>query len=468
MARARAQSSASDVSPPTSKNDPPAPAEAFAAQEAPTKPAVPKLPARFELDARIAWETEGPLPAEDEARIDAARVRVLNFAKDQTLLDWLDAPIELATDSQGHGATRLFGVAPTPAGGGATGTEESSDSSAEQPSARPAGRDPTSLVLVTDNALATETERAAFDAASVVEHFLTNLSADTKLAYRSDLEQFALWSGAPSVDAAVARLLAEGPGAANAVALRWLGSMRDAGLSTATRRRRLAALKSVVKAARLLGAVQWAIEVKGPRVTSFKDTRGPGAEATQRIVEACSGELVGLRDCAMLLLAAGRGLRRREIAASKRAHVDYAGKRMLVEGKGEKSEFVTLPNETLDAIMRWREAWDLAHGEPGDGFLFRSLSNKTYGKPITRKGVYSAVVAAGKRVGIKVWTHGFRHTGITMVLDETGGNIRAGQQFARHTDPRVTMKYDDNRVDMAGDASSRITKKLTKKGEGDG
>ena len=72
------------------------------------------------------------------------------------------------------------------------------------------------------------------------------------------------------------------------------------------------------------------------------------------------------------------------------------------------------------------------------------------------------IVAAGKRVGIKVWTHGFRHAGITMVLDETKGDIRAAQQFARHSDPRVTMKYDDNRVDLAGDASSRITKRLVK------
>lgn len=399
----------------------------------------------FDARARVAFDTEGPLPAEDEARIDAARARVLAFAKDQALLDWLDEPeLERAWES----AERVL------------------EKAGENPTEvlERAGQN---IVLATGGALAPELEPVAFDARSVIDHFLTNLAPDTKLAYRSDLEQFAEWCGS-STEAAVAVLLAQGAGPANAAALRWLGAMRDAGLSTATRRRRLAALKSVVRAARMLGAVQWSIEVRGPRVETFKDTRGPGEADTNRIIETCSNDLTGLRDCAMLLLAAGRGLRRREIAAAKRSSLDVAGKRMFVEGKGEKNEWVTLPEETLAAIERWTTAWDAAHGAPEDGFLFRSLSNKTLGRPITRKGVYHAVVAAGKRAGVVLWTHALRHTGITMVLDETDGDIRAAQQFARHSDPRVTMKYDDNRVDTAGDVAERITKKISKKGEGDG
>lgn len=435
----------------------------------------------FETEARVAWDTEGPLPAEDEARIDTARARVLAFAKDQALLDWLDE--ELPVSSQDHRNNTETCLA----GGGATAIDETLEYGprahaaliAAPPGEVLEGGDvfapvdnsdgsvqaPAPLVRVTGGALAEPYEPEPFDPTKLVEHFYASLGVDTRRGYKFDLEKFAEWrertcGRAIDVASALAELVAGGPGRANDVVLQWLAFMRENKLSPATRNRRLAAIKSALRYARLVGMVPWSIDVRGARVDKFRETAGPGMDAVTLILASCSDDLSGLRDRAMLLLAVVLGMRRREIALASRFDYDVDRKRFFVRGKGEKDVWVSVPDEVVRALAHWTTAWDAAHGVPQDGLLFRSMSHRTFGKPITRKGVYLAVVAAGKRAGIKVWTHGLRHTGVTAALDESGGNIRAAQQFARHTDPRVTMKYDDNRADIGGDVAKKIAKKL--------
>lgn len=49
-----------------------------------------------------------------------------------------------------------------------------------------------------------------------------------------------------------------------------------------------------------------------------------------------------------------------------------------------------------------------------------------------------------------------RHSAITAALEATNGNIAEVMKFSRHKDPKVLMKYDDNRKDVAGDIANRI------------
>jgi integrase/recombinase XerC len=59
--------------------------------------------------------------------------------------------------------------------------------------------------------------------------------------------------------------------------------------------------------------------------------------------------------------------------------------------------------------------------------------------------MHAVVAAAGKRVGVKLRPHGLRHCAVGRALDLTNGNVRDVQQFARHSKPEVTMRYDDQR-----------------------
>jgi integrase/recombinase XerC len=49
-----------------------------------------------------------------------------------------------------------------------------------------------------------------------------------------------------------------------------------------------------------------------------------------------------------------------------------------------------------------------------------------------------------------------RHSAITAALEATNGNIAEVMKFSRHKDPKVLMKYDDNRKDVAGDIAGKI------------
>jgi len=56
----------------------------------------------------------------------------------------------------------------------------------------------------------------------------------------------------------------------------------------------------------------------------------------------------------------------------------------------------------------------------------------------------------------KVKPHALRHQSITRVLDLTNGNVRAAMRFARHASPGITLIYDDNRTDLAGDMAKLL------------
>ena len=49
---------------------------------------------------------------------------------------------------------------------------------------------------------------------------------------------------------------------------------------------------------------------------------------------------------------------------------------------------------------------------------------------------------------------------ITAALDANNGDVRAVQQHARHTNPQTTMRYDDNRRDLAGQVASGLASLL--------
>ena len=38
----------------------------------------------------------------------------------------------------------------------------------------------------------------------------------------------------------------------------------------------------------------------------------------------------------------------------------------------------------------------------------------------------------------------------------TGGNVRAVQKFSRHRDVRIIERYDDNRLDLAGEVARQV------------
>lgn len=284
------------------------------------------------------------------------------------------------------------------------------------------------------------------DYRSLVEDFLAGRNERTRRAYAQDLEDFRAFAGAPDVATGVHTILARGAGPGNALALRYRNHLADRGLAPATVGRRLASLRSVTKLARTLGLVSWKIEIKGPKVEILRNTAGPGPTGVSAMLEAAAGDSPkARRDRAIVRLLHDLGLRRAEAASLDLAHLEKNALMVLRKGLARRQP-VTVPPETRAAL----EDWIAARG-PEPGPLLLSLDNRSRGRRLTVDGIYHAVRTLARRAGLgKVTPHGLRHSSVTTGLSLSGGNVRAVARFAGHASTQTTLRYDDNRQDLAG------------------
>jgi integrase/recombinase XerC len=300
----------------------------------------------------------------------------------------------------------------------------------------------------------------ALGAVDVMAAFLAGRNPRTLLAYDRDLHDFARFLAAPDARHAVERLLSLSHGQANATALGYKASLVDRGLKAATIARRLAALRSVVKMARTVGVVVWALDVESPKAEPYRDTAGPGADGWRAMLalanrSAEGGRPKAVRDLAIIRLLHDLGLRRGELAALDLADLDLDAGTVAVVGKGQTGSVrLTLPDPTRHALADWTAT---RGGEPGP--LLVRLDRAAAGPDrLTDKAVFLVVRDLGRKAGLSRPTrpHALRHEAITRALDKTNGDVRTVQRFSRHADPRTLLLYDDRRRDLAGDVARMV------------
>lgn len=288
----------------------------------------------------------------------------------------------------------------------------------------------------------------------LVEAFLSGRNERTLEAYRRDLEDFRSFTQAPAADEAARLLLAHGAGSGNELVLRYRASLMERGLAAATVNRRLAAVRSLVKLARTVGLVSWALEVPSVKAEAYRDTRGPGRDGFRRLLEAAGRRRDGkaVRDRALLRLLHDLALRRGEVAHLDLEDLDLEAGTVAVLGKGRTAKVrLTLPDPTKDALRSWLEVRGTEAGP-----LFVNFDRAGKGARLTGRSLHRLVRDLGRRVGLAVRPHGLRHAAITEALDLMGGNVRAVARFSRHRDLRVLNVYDDNRADLGGEVARLV------------
>jgi integrase/recombinase XerC len=249
-------------------------------------------------------------------------------------------------------------------------------------------------------------------------------------------------------------LTSQGSGAANGLVLAYRVSLQERQLAPATINRRLAALRSLVKLARVLGLITWTLEVEGIKASSYRDTRGPGVEGFKRMLEILEGEpdAKSIRDCAIIRLLFGMALRRGEVVSLDIAHLDLEAGRLSIMGKGRtQRESLSIPPRVLVSLKAWVEIRG-SH----EGPLFTALDRGHRGHRLDGSAVYRLVSELGEAVGIDTRPHGLRHAGITAALDKTNGNTRMVQRFSRHRSLETLSIYDDNRMDLGGEMARLV------------
>jgi len=237
----------------------------------------------------------------------------------------------------------------------------------------------------------------------------------------------------------------------------WLEELATRGFKVTSQRRRLAAVRGLVRAlvddATLASDPAATLRLRPhPRPLPRTLTRADVETLLETI--DCT-ELRGVRDRAMLELAYGCGLRVSELVGLKLYQVDLKGGVVTVLGKGGKERIVPVGGAALRALKLYltsrhqaalarssangpvRRAAAPAAIRPNSALFITRL-----GRAMTRQGFFKALkgwVALNPRLSW-ISPHTLRHCFATHLL-EGGADLRAVQEMLGHSDISTTQIY---------------------------
>jgi integrase/recombinase XerC len=291
---------------------------------------------------------------------------------------------------------------------------------------------------------------------------LTNASANTVLAYRSDIEGFTAWAAGLGLDS---------PKRVSRLTLRsYLGYLATAGFAKRSIARHSASLRryfaylhrrSLIdlnptgrlhspsaggRLPRVLHADelhrvldvpatnQALVETEGDQVSD--DSR-----PHQRVDLSPMQTVRAVRDQVIVELLYGSGLRVSELCALRDCDVDRTRKVVTVMGKGSKERVVPVSDALLEALRAWAgaiqsEFFSLVgfHARVTTASL---LFRNERGAPLAPRDVRRIL---DRRAGSPVNPHALRHTFATHLLDG-GADLRIVQEMLGHADLATTQLY---------------------------
>jgi site-specific recombinase XerD len=267
------------------------------------------------------------------------------------------------------------------------------------------------------------------------ESSLTASAANTRSAYRRDVELFAEWllDMSPTVRPA---------GVEKEHIRQYLAQLHDGGATSRTIARRIAALR------RFFGwAIRQGIAASDPTESVHTPAvkgrlpRPLDEESVARLVSTEDDDAPAWRrsrDRAILEILYGSGLRVSEVCSLSLHSLSSDSSTLRVMGKGSKERIVPVSKPTVHALHRWLTLRNEVAGENAGVMLF--LSSR--GNPMTRRDVARLLDIACERAGIVGGTHphALRHSFATHLMDN-GADTRSIQELLGHRDASTTQRY---------------------------
>ena len=202
-------------------------------------------------------------------------------------------------------------------------------------------------------------------------------------------------------------------------------------LSAATRNRKSASLKSFFNwlyETRQI-AKELAPQINSPKVP-IKIPHFLSADEAISVLKSYPQEIKfeELQDKALFCLLYGSGLRVSEACGLPWKNVDLAGRRALVTRKGQKEQWVPMPQLTVDVLQKLKSFG-------AEEFVFGV-------KPLHTRIAYEIIRQRGAKANLlkQLHPHALRHSFATHLLT-SGADLRSLQELLGHTSLAATQKY---------------------------
>lgn len=248
------------------------------------------------------------------------------------------------------------------------------------------------------------------------------LSANTILAYSTDLQHFAAWLAKPGIDGITPEILTSYVGYINT----------SQGLASSTVRRRIASLRRFTRFLAMRSYIEndpFPSRLRAPRATPLPKALTI-AEVEQLLAAPNTATSLGIRDRALLETLYASGMRISECCGLALADVDMNAGFARVKGKGGKVRICPLGDYAVEWLGKYI-------GEVRPGFKCAPSSKKVF---LSRKGELSRIqayrllraYASGVGITVGVSPHTLRHSFATHLLDQ-GADIRVVQELLGHS-----------------------------------
>jgi site-specific recombinase XerD len=217
--------------------------------------------------------------------------------------------------------------------------------------------------------------------------------------------------------------------------------LRECGrVSAGSAKGRVAELRAVLRFLYLRGLTPLRLETAVPPVGGWRLAGLPPrmtAADVQLLLGSCDCSTgVGVRDFAIMTLAARLGLRSVEVARLELRDVDWRAGELVVRGKARRQDRLPLPAEVGEALVAY-----LARGRVPAGSRRLFLTCRAPRGPIRAGLVGDVVERACLRAGLpRVGPHRLRHA-LAAELLRQGAGLAAISQVLRHQDLATTALY---------------------------
>jgi integrase/recombinase XerD len=270
----------------------------------------------------------------------------------------------------------------------------------------------------------------------VIALWLHGRPEHTRRAYRSDVATLVAFVGKPLPEVTLGDLQA------------WADSLAE--LSPASRRRRVATVKSLLSFAHLRLAYL-PVDVGG----ALRLPKVPNRLAERLLPESAVHRMLALervpRNHLILRLLYGAGLRVSELCDLRWQDVSAraTGGQLAVHGKGEKTRHIVLPASLYDELVALRGPSYARQYPSADQPVFQTRKGRAIHPVHVRRLVKRAALRAG--LPAEVSPHWLRHAHATHSL-ERGAPIHLVKETLGHSSIATTGRYLQARPD---DSSSR-------------